>query len=78
MADVTVRDLRNHGGDVIDRVVAGQTMTVTKAGRPVAELRPLPRSPLSAEVLVERWRRLPTVDPEKLRDDVDRVIDQSL
>lgn len=78
MADVTIRDLRNHGGDVIDRVAAGQRMTVTRGGRPVAELRPLPRLPLSAMVLMERWRRLPAMDPRSLRADIDRVIDQSL
>ena len=75
MADVTIRELRNSGGDVIGRVERGETLTVTRAGVPVAELRPLPRVPLRREVLLERWRRLPLLDPERLRGDIDRVLD---
>jgi len=39
MAEVTIRELRNHGGDVVDRVAAGERLIVTRDGRPVAELR---------------------------------------
>ena len=78
MADVTVRDLRNHGGDVIDRVLAGERITITRDGRPVAELRPLGRTPLTAEVLLERWSRLPALDPEGLRRDIDAILDTRL
>ncbi|MFC4941964.1 type II toxin-antitoxin system Phd/YefM family antitoxin [Pseudonocardia sp. GCM10023141] len=52
--DVTVRDLRNHGGDVLNRVESGETLVVTRDGRPVAELRPLPRPRLSATSLLAR------------------------
>lgn len=75
MSEVSIRDLRNHGGDVIDRVERGERLTVTRDGRQVAELRPLGRVPLTASVLVERWSRLPRVDPEDLRRDLDAVID---
>jgi prevent-host-death family protein len=75
MADVTIRDLRNHGGDVIDRVVAGERVTITRDGRRVAELRPIERAPVAATVLVERWSRLPDVDPALLRRDVDAIFD---
>lgn len=78
MDTVSIRDLRNHGGDVIDRVAAGNPVTVTRDGRPVAELRPLRTSGLTAVVLLERWRRVPIVDPERLRRDIDAVIDQRL
>jgi prevent-host-death family protein len=78
VADVTVRDLRNHGGDVIDRVTKGERIIVTRAGKPVAELRPLVTARVSAEALLERWRHLPYVDPERFREDVDRVIDSAL
>ena len=77
MADVTIRELRNQGGDVVDRAARGEQITITRSGTPVAELRPL-RPPLSAEVLVDRWRRLPVVDPVGLREDIDRVLDSSL
>lgn len=78
MTKVTIRELRNHGGEVIDRVAAGESVTVTRNGRPVAELRPLRGRGLSAEELVRRWRRLPPLDPERLRSDIDAVIDPSL
>ena len=78
MAEVTIRELRNHGGDVVDRVEAGERLTVTRDGRPVAELRPYRSTPLSAAVLLRRWRRLPSLDADLLRDDVDAVIDPRL
>jgi prevent-host-death family protein len=78
MAEVTVRDLRNHGGDILDRVVAGESLTVTRDGRPVAQLRPLPRRPLSAAQLLERWRCIPAIDPTRLKADIDSVLDPAL
>lgn len=76
--EVTVRELRNHGGEVLDRVERGETVTVTRSGTPVAQLRPLPRPRLSAAELVARRRLLPVVDPTAWRADVDALIDQSL
>ena len=78
MAEVTVRDLRNHGGDVIDRVARGERVTITRAGKPVAELRPFVTARVSAEALLERWHRLPYVDPVQFREDVDSMLDSSL
>jgi prevent-host-death family protein len=75
MAGVTIRELRNHGGEVVDRVAAGERLTVTRDGRPVAELRPYRSAPLAAAELLRRWRRLPAVDAALLRDDLDAVID---
>lgn len=37
------KELRNHIGEVLRRVEAGESLTVTVAGRPVAELRPTGR-----------------------------------
>ncbi len=78
VGEATIRDLRNHGGEVIDRVRAGERVTITRDGEPVAELRPLPRRPLDAATVIERFSRLPPVDPERLRADIDALIDQSL
>lgn len=78
MGEATVRDLRNHGGEILDRVQAGERVTVTRDGRPVARLEPLGRSPLSASALLERFRRLPRVDGAALRADVDVAVDQTL
>jgi len=78
MADVTIRELRNQGGDVIDRVEAGEHLIVTRAGKPVAELRPLARRPARIEVILERWSHLPHVDPAALRADIDALLDPAL
>lgn len=76
--EVSIRELRNHGGDVVDRVAAGEHLTVTRSGRPVAELRPVGRPVVTAEVLLERWRRLPAVDADRFREDLDEVLDPAL
>jgi prevent-host-death family protein len=47
MADVAARDLRNDVSAVLRRVEAGERLRVTVAGRPVAELVPLPTRPTS-------------------------------
>lgn len=78
MTEVTIRELRNHGGEVVDRVAAGERVTVTRNGRAVAELRPIRGRGLSAHELVQRWRRLPPLDPERLRSDFVTILDTSL
>jgi prevent-host-death family protein len=78
MPDVTIRELRNKGGEVVERVIAGEVLTVTRDGAPVARLLPVSARTLAAEALLERWRRLPAVDPDALRRDLDRVIDPAL
>jgi prevent-host-death family protein len=78
MDTVTIRELRNRGGEVVDRVAAGNRVTVTRDGHPVAELRPIPSRGLSAAALLDRWRHVPVVDERRLRRDIDRVIDPSL
>lgn len=78
MSTVSIRELRNHGGEVVKRVLAGESLTVTRAGTPVAELRPVRRSGLDRETLLHRWRRVPAVDPAAFRRDIDAVIEPSL
>lgn len=78
LAEVNVRELRNHGGRVLDRVARGESLTVVKDGSPVAELRPVRRRSMSAAELISRAKRLPKVDPDRLRQDIDAVLDQSL
>ena len=78
MSEVSIRDLRNHGGEVIDRVEQGERLTITRDGRRVAELRPIERRPLKADVLIERWARLPRFDPDALHKDLYQAIDSRL
>ena len=78
MDEVSIRELRNHGGDVIDRVARGEHLTVTRGNKAVAELRPLARRGVNASVLLRRWSRVPAVDARDLRADLDLAIDPSL
>lgn len=73
-----MRQLRNEGAAVIDRVLSGEHITITRDGEPVAELSPLRRRPLHRDVLMQRFRTLPSMDPARLRADIDAIIDPSL
>jgi prevent-host-death family protein len=78
MPEVSIRDLRNHGGEVVDRVARGEHVTVTRRGEQVAELRPVRSSGVPIAELVRRRAHLPLLDPAALRRDLDGVIDPSL
>lgn len=78
MSEVSIRDLRNHGGEVVDRAARGEQITITRSGRAVAELRGLPHEPLSAEELIARRRNLPPLDYEAMRSELDTIVDPSL
>lgn len=41
MSEVAIRELRNRTADVLERVAAGEPVTITSRGRPVAELIPV-------------------------------------
>jgi prevent-host-death family protein len=78
MRTVTVRDLRNRGGEVLADVERGESFIVTRDGEAIAELRPLPRRPKSTAELIASRRNLPYVDPDRLRRDIDEILDQRL
>ena len=71
---VTVRDLRNQGGQVLDRVLAGEQLTITRDGQPVAELSPL-SIPTNLTTLKKRAAKLKAIDPISLRNDLDEIAD---
>jgi len=77
MTEVTVRDLRNEGGEILDAVMRGATVTVTRQGRPIAELRPLRRGTETSQLLAS-WRGTPTFSYEALRADLSEIIDDTL
>ena len=78
MAEVSIRELRKHCGEVVDRVARGERVTVTRRGKQVAELRPLRPSAVPTAELLRRRANLPLLDPDMLRRDLDYVIDPSL
>lgn len=71
MDTIPQKELRNQVGDVLRRVEAGETFTVTVAGRPVAELRPAHRRRwVSGPALAGVWQGPP---PRGLDDDLARL-----
>ncbi|MGH2771799.1 MAG: type II toxin-antitoxin system Phd/YefM family antitoxin [Actinomycetota bacterium] len=73
-----MRQLRNEGGKVVDRVLAGEHLTISRGGKPVARLSPIRPYPLAVEEVIKRRRNLPKVDADQLRADVDAVVQQNL
>lgn len=78
MSTIPVRSLRNESAEALHRLGRGERLTVAKDGEPVAVLAPVPRRPLGATSLIERFRSLPPVDGAGLRRDIDEVMDPSL
>lgn len=71
MTTIPQKQLRNEVGDVLRRVEAGETFTVTVAGRPVAELGPAHRRRwVSGRALAEIWQGPP---PRDMDDDLARL-----
>jgi prevent-host-death family protein len=73
---ITQRELRNDSAAVLREVQAGQTITVTRNGTPVAELRPIPpRRFVPRAAIADAARRAPRVDFARLRADLDAAVD---
>jgi prevent-host-death family protein len=69
---ISQREFRNNSAAVMDAVEAGEVYHVTRNGVEIAEVRPVTRRRrLTAEELVERHRRLPRVDRDRMRDEAD-------
>lgn len=76
MLTITQRQLRNDSAKVLRAVQEGQSMTVTRNGTPVAELRPVAaRRFVSRTVLEEAARNAPRIDARRFRADVDALVD---
>ena len=56
----------------------GESVTVTRQGKAVAELRPLAAAGTLAATLLERWRTIPVLDLAAIRSDLDEVLDPML
>jgi prevent-host-death family protein len=75
---ISQRELRNESAAVLREVQSGRTLTVTRNGMPVAELRPLPPSRFVPRgALAAAGRSAPRVDYARLRADLDAVVDPS-
>ena len=79
MRTITQRQLRNDSGAVLREVHAGEHLTVTRNGTPVAELRPLaarrfvPHAATKAAAATA-----PRIHAERFRADLDALVDQDV
>ena len=70
MATIPQKELRNNVSEVLRRAEAGEELTVTVAGRPVATLGPArPRQWVVGPALQQIWK---TKAPESLDEDLAR------
>jgi len=57
MTEVGIRALKQNASAVVAEAAAGETITITDHGRPVAQLTPIPRS--RVQLLIESGRARP-------------------
>ncbi len=76
MSEATEHEVGDQAAQILDRVATDERVTITRDGKPVARVEPTARGRLSAAVLVGRFRQLPEVDPRRLREDIDALLDQ--
>lgn len=68
MATIPQKELRNASGEILRRAEAGETITVTVSGRPVAQIGPIARKTwVPSEQLAPIWR---TPAPAGLQEDL--------
>jgi antitoxin (DNA-binding transcriptional repressor) of toxin-antitoxin stability system len=74
---ITQRELRNNSGEIMRALDRGESFVVTRNSAAVGELVPLGRRRFVQTARVtEAFAGAPEVDPQRLRTDLDSVIDQ--
>ena len=71
---VTVFELRNDSGQALDRVLAGELLTVIRDGQPVTEMSPI-SIPAGLSALKTRASKLNAIDPVLLRNDLEELVE---
>jgi prevent-host-death family protein len=75
--EISQRTLRNESGEIMRALDRGESFVVTRAGVPVGELIPLrQRRFVPASSAAAAFAGAPGVDLERLREDLDDVVDQ--
>lgn len=74
MGQVNIAEAKAHLSDLIARVEAGETILISRRGRPVVELRAIeqPRQPIDAEALsafISTLPETPSGTVESMRDE---------
>lgn len=77
--EITQRQLRNDSGEVMRELDRGESFVVTRNGAPVGELRPIDRRRfVPRDAVVAAFAGAGHIDAARFREDVDRLLDQSL
>jgi antitoxin (DNA-binding transcriptional repressor) of toxin-antitoxin stability system len=75
--EITQRQLRNDGGEIMRELDHGESFVVTRNGVPVGELNPVRRGRfVPASVVSAAFGGAASIDGGSFRMDVDRVLDQ--
>lgn len=75
--EITQRELRNDSGEIMRRLDDGESFVVTRNGVAVGELIPLRRRRfVAAEAVIDAFRGSQSIDLQKLRADLDRMVSQ--
>ena len=78
-SEISQRELRNNSGDIMRRLAEGEAFIVTRNGVPVGELAPLRRRRVvNGPALAAAFRGAPHIDHQRLREDLDRCVDQDI
>jgi antitoxin (DNA-binding transcriptional repressor) of toxin-antitoxin stability system len=76
---LTQRQLRNESGEIMRALDRGESFVVTRRGVPVGELHPVRRRRfVGAEAAVEAFKGAPAVDADRLRRDIDSLLEQDI
>lgn len=77
--EISQRDLRLRSKEIMDSVERGESFTVTRDGHQIGELIPLRRRrKFVPRGEFQSGTRLPPVDPDRFRGDLDRLIETDL
>lgn len=75
--EITQRELRNDSGEVMRALDQGETFVVTRNGVAVGELIPVRRRRfVAASIAIAAFAGAPRLDGNRIRREVDAVIDQ--
>ena len=75
--EISQRQLRNESGEIMRELDRGESFVVTRNGVPVGELRPIRRRRfVPKDVALAVFAGASRIDPDRLRGDVDVILDQ--
>lgn len=73
---ITAQTLRDHCGEILGRLAAGEPFVITDDGVPVGELTTIPRSHFATrEEIRTVLAAAPPIDGRRFRRDLDRIDD---